>query len=59
MALDGLTRDDLEATLRAISALVAEFVRLGCPHGCDDPECPWYRRLRALGLEDLSRPGRP
>lgn len=26
------------------------FAALGCPHGCADELCPWYRRLRELGL---------
>lgn len=27
-----------------------KFASLGCPHGCADELCPWYRRLRELGL---------
>jgi hypothetical protein len=37
-----------DAGLRERLARLEAALGSGCPHGCSDSKCPWYRRFRAV-----------
>lgn len=37
-----------------LSRAIDDFLGGGCPHGCSDRHCPWWRRLQELGIEALA-----